>query len=268
MPMANVSPALSAAGTPAPLKAGAPAPAAPQKDALPAPVAAQSLFDAGNPSVQSILSILMTLTQVLLSSMTAGDAAKTPSGAVPTPAKTAAPPASTPAPAAPAAGGGGGADSKLGPGAAEGLKKFQAEIENASRISGVPANLIAGMIWQESRGNLAAVSVNGGNGLTDTGLMQVNPNTYKDMQTRHPELQGRDNLADTQTNILAGAFYVKEQLERFGSIPLALRAYNSGPNGVDVNNPNATPAGTGDPTYVDKVMNFAKIIGSGGTLPP
>jgi soluble lytic murein transglycosylase-like protein len=131
----------------------------------------------------------------------------------------------------------------------------------------VPANMLAGQIWQESRGNLSATSTNGGNGLTDTGLMQVNPNTYQELQAKHPELQGKD-LADPETNILAGAFYMKDMKEDFGSWDLALRAYNSGPNGVDLGNPDAIPAGTGDATYVRKVNQFWKTLETGnGSLP-
>jgi Transglycosylase SLT domain len=207
-------------------------------------------------SPESVLpTLLMELIKVIMALVTGGAGAppnvlaKAGNGGTPLPA-------------------GGPGNAKLTDGVPEGLQAFKTEIETAAEASGLPANLLAGMIWQESRGDLAAITVNGGNGLQDTGLMQVNPNTYKDMQTRHPELQGRDDLSDPQTNVLAGAFYMKEQIERFGSIELALRAYNSGPNGVDVNDPSATPAGTGDPTYVTKVMNFYRMIGAGETLPP
>lgn len=161
-----------------------------------------------------------------------------------------------------------GQGTKLGPNPPASLKTFQPEIEKASAASGVPASVLGAMIWQESRGNLQALSTNGGNGLTDTGLMQVNPNTYKELQTKYPELQGRDNLSDPETNILAGAFYMKDMIAQFGDIPTALRAYNSGPNGVDRNNLNALPAGTGDATYVDKVLSFANSLTQGGDLPP
>ncbi|MGZ3461348.1 MAG: lytic transglycosylase domain-containing protein, partial [Archangium sp.] len=48
--------------------------------------------------------------------------------------------------------------------------------------------MLAAQIGQESRGNLSAVTINGGNGLTDTGWMQVNPNTFGELQAKHPEL--------------------------------------------------------------------------------
>ncbi|MGE6757823.1 lytic transglycosylase domain-containing protein [Corallococcus interemptor] len=158
--------------------------------------------------------------------------------------------------------------SKLGGNLPPGLEKFRGAIESASAKTGMPAEMLAAQIWQESRGNLEAVSTNGGNGLTDTGLMQVNPNTYGELQAKHPELQGK-NLSDPETNILAGAFYMKDMKEQFGSDELALRAYNSGPNGVDRSNPDAIPAGTGDATYVRKVKSFMNTLATGqGTLPP
>ena len=157
--------------------------------------------------------------------------------------------------------------SKLGGNLPAGLEKFRGAIESASAKTGMPAEMLAAQIWQESRGNLEAVSTNGGNGLTDTGLMQVNPNTFGELQAKHPELQGK-NLSDPETNILAGAFYMKDMKEQFGSDELALRAYNSGPNGVDRSNPDAIPAGTGDATYVQKVKSFMNTLATGqGTLP-
>ncbi len=150
------------------------------------------------------------------------------------------------------------------PSALEPLREW---IEAASRKSGVPANLIAAMIWQESRGVISAVSVNGGNGLTDTGLLQINPVTYEQViKARHPDL---GDAHDPANNILGGAYYMDALKQKFGSWELALRAYNSGELGVDMNNPNATPAGTGDPTYVTKVMSFWATLSSGqGQLPP
>jgi hypothetical protein len=39
--------------------------------------------------------------------------------------------------------------------------------------------------------------------------MQMNPNTFKELQAKYPELQGK-NLAAPETNILAGAYYMKD----------------------------------------------------------
>jgi soluble lytic murein transglycosylase-like protein len=160
-----------------------------------------------------------------------------------------------------------GGSSALGLNAPPGLEPLRPYIQNASALSDVPANLIGSMVWQESRGVIHARSVNGGNGLTDVGLMQINPNTYSSVIVPlHPEL---GDIHDPGNNILAAAYYMDYLKEKYGSWELALRAYNSGEQGVDVNDVHATPAGTGDPTYVWKVMGFWSTLDSGqGQLPP
>lgn len=153
----------------------------------------------------------------------------------------------------------------------EALKPYEGAIQNAAAKTGVPGEVLAAQIWQESRGSLGASTVNGGNGLQDSGLMQVNSNTFADLQRKNPELLGPNADANNPTdNIMAGALYMKEQLNDFGgNMGAALRAYNSGPLNVNVDNLNdISKTGTGDATYVDKVMNFASIISSGqGQLP-
>lgn len=151
------------------------------------------------------------------------------------------------------------------------LKPYEADIQDAAQATGVPANVLAAQIWQESRGNLGAATVNGGNGLQDAGLMQVNSNTFADLQSKNPELLGANaSPNNAHDNIMAGALYMKEQLGAFkGSMGAALRAYNSGPNNVNTSDlSDISKTGTGDATYVDKVMDFANTIATGkGTLP-
>jgi soluble lytic murein transglycosylase-like protein len=158
---------------------------------------------------------------------------------------------------------GGGVDSKLGPGASPQLLRFKSQIQAGSEKTRVPANLIAAQIWQESRANPNASSNNG----KDTGLMQINDNTFAEMRRKHKEIGPNKN--DPATNILGGSFYLAEMFARFGKWPLALRAYNSGPNSVDPSDPNKTPHGVGDPNYVRLVLKFEKIIRTGnGKLDP
>lgn len=151
------------------------------------------------------------------------------------------------------------------------LKPYEADIQDAAQATGVPANVLAAQIWQESRGNLGAATVNGGNGLQDAGLMQVNSNTFADLQSKNPDLLGANaSPNNAYDNIMAGALYMKEQLNAFdGSMGAALRAYNSGPNNVNTSDlSDISKTGTGDATYVDKVMDFANTIATGkGTLP-
>ena len=124
---------------------------------------------------------------------------------------------------------------------------YRTEIEAASDETGVPEEIIVGMIWQESKGNK---NVPGG------GLMQIGAHEFEQF--------GGGAIGNPRDNIMAGARYMSDMHRDFGSWELALRAYNSGPNGVDRNNPAGTPAGTGDPTYVDKVLRAAGEVGFNG----
>ena len=122
---------------------------------------------------------------------------------------------------------------------------FKDDIAAASKASGVPAGILAGQIWQESKGH---PETPGG------GLMQLGDNEF--------QKYGGGNIANPHDNIMAGAMYMKDLMGQFGgSTGAALRAYNSGPNGVDLGNLNSTPAGTGDPSYVQKVTQAAQQSG-------
>lgn len=78
---------------------------------------------------------------------------------------------------------------------------------------------------RESAGNASAVSPKGA-----TGLMQVMPNTAKDIAK---ELGVKEyDLKDPETNQKFGMYYIKKQLQRFGDLDLALAAYNAGPERV------------------------------------
>lgn len=152
-------------------------------------------------------------------------------------------------------------NSTLGPGFPPQLEPYRQDIENASEQTGVPANLLAAQILQESGGNPNATSTNV-NGLTDQGLLQVDPATFASLQQQYPQLQGQ-NLSNPATNILAAAYYMKDLGQQFGgNWSEALRGYNSGPSQVDPSNlSNCTD---GDPNYVNSVLNYESMIESGG----
>jgi len=157
---------------------------------------------------------------------------------------------------------GGGVSTELGPGASPQLLRLKSQIETASKKTEVPANLTAAVIWQESRANPNASTNHG----EDTGLMQINDDTFEELRHKH-NIVGPKN--DPATNILGGSFYLADMFAQFGEWPLALRAYNSGPNAVDRRDPNKTPPGVGDPNYVRLVLKFEKIIKTGnGVLDP
>ena len=162
--------------------------------------------------------------------------------------------------------GGNNAGSSLGSNLPEALQKLAPDILKAAQVTGEDPVLLAAQVWQESRGQLSANSTNAGTGQSDAGVMQVDAATFVDLQKKHPELQGK-SLGDTLTNLEAGSFYEQDMKKQFGSDPLALRAYNSGPGSVDKSNPDATTTGLGDPTYVQKVEKMANDIRNGIALP-
>ncbi len=72
----------------------------------------------------------------------------------------------------------------------------------------------------ESGGNVRVVSPKGA-----MGLMQIMPETWAELRVRHR--LGSD-VFDPRDNILAGAAYLRELFDRYGS-PGFLAAYNAGP---------------------------------------
>jgi hypothetical protein len=155
---------------------------------------------------------------------------------------------------------------ELSPIGDENLERFRPQILAASEATGVPADLLAAVIWDESKGIASAGTINGENGLTDSGLMQINPQTFADLQSKHPELLAGD-ATDPATNIMAGALYLKEQYDQFGDWDLALRAYNSGPLSVDPSDHTISTTGFGTKNYVEKVNFYQDLLAQGEALP-
>ncbi len=89
---------------------------------------------------------------------------------------------------------------------------------SAAREHGLEPSLLQAVAWQESRGRMDAVSVKGA-----IGIMQLMPGTAAELRVR-PD--------DMVENVRGGAQYLRRQLDRFGSVPLALAAYNAGPGAV------------------------------------
>lgn len=146
------------------------------------------------------------------------------------------------------------------------LKALAPQIEAASKQTGVPVDELAAEIWDESRGKAGATSTNPGNGGTDSGLMQINPSTFSELQSKHSELQGK-SLSDPGANILAGATLLADYKKQFGSMDAAQIAFNSGPGAVDVNNPGVAKGGGADPSYNQKVNTIRQDLDSGQAPP-
>lgn len=96
---------------------------------------------------------------------------------------------------------------------------MDAIFEEAAAKYGLSANLIRAVAKAESDFNPQAVSRSGA-----VGVMQLMPGTAK--------LLGVTDSYDARQNIMGGAKYLKENLDRFGDVRLALAAYNAGPGSV------------------------------------
>ncbi len=81
---------------------------------------------------------------------------------------------------------------------------------------GIPTRLLDSVIAQESGYNASAISSAGA-----MGMMQIMPGTAR--------LLGLATPFDPVENLRAGARYLRQQLDRFGRVDLALAAYNAGP---------------------------------------
>jgi soluble lytic murein transglycosylase-like protein len=98
--------------------------------------------------------------------------------------------------------------------------RFAKFIDKASVRFAVPARWIRAVIQVESSGDEHAISSRGA-----MGLMQLRPGTWVELSVRYG--LGLDPF-DAHDNIFAGAAYLKDMHDRFGSAGF-LAAYHAGP---------------------------------------
>ncbi|RQW44268.1 lytic transglycosylase domain-containing protein [Novosphingobium sp. LASN5T] len=103
----------------------------------------------------------------------------------------------------------------------------------------LPAGLLDALVWTESRYNPFAVSPAGA-----AGLGQLMPATAKEL--------GVFNRFDPMANIFGAARYLRQMLDRFGVVHLAVAAYNAGPGAVE--RAGGIPRNGETPGYVRDVL--------------
>lgn len=103
----------------------------------------------------------------------------------------------------------------------------------------LPHGLMLALVWAESRFNPMAISPAGA-----AGLAQLMPATAREL--------GVSNRHDPRQNIDGGARYLRQMLDRFGDVHLALAAYNAGPG--PVSRAGGIPRNGETPAYVRSVL--------------
>lgn len=97
--------------------------------------------------------------------------------------------------------------------------QYEPIFDEASRTYGVSKSLLLAVAKAESNFYTNSVSHAGAQ-----GIMQLMPGTAKTL--------GVKNAFDPYENIMGGAKLLRDNIKSFGSVPLALAAYNAGPGAV------------------------------------
>lgn len=117
-------------------------------------------------------------------------------------------------------------------------------IQAAEARYALPTGLLDALVWTESRYNPVAVSPAGA-----AGLGQLMPGTATKL--------GIANRFDPMANIFGAARYLRQMLDRFGAVHLALAAYNAGPGAVD--RAGGIPRNGETPGYVHDVLRHWRL---------
>jgi soluble lytic murein transglycosylase-like protein len=130
---------------------------------------------------------------------------------------------------------------------------YAAHVAEAAQRFGIPKAWIAAIMRIESRGDQRAVSPKGA-----LGLMQLMPDTWDALRARYG--LGRDPF-DPHDNIVAGAAFLREMHDRYGS-PGFLAAYNAGPGRYEDYRDRHRPLPAQTVAYVAALVPF---VGDGAT---
>lgn len=112
-----------------------------------------------------------------------------------------------------------------------------------SSLFGLEEALVRAVIKAESNYDARAVSKKGAQ-----GIMQLIPETAREMNVGDP--------FNPDDNIRGGSRYLRQMLDQFGSLELALAAYNAGPGAVKKHG--GVPPYQETRQYVDKVKRYLR----------
>ena len=119
----------------------------------------------------------------------------------------------------------------------------RALIREIAGAQSVDPRLVEAMVKVESNFDPYAVSRKGA-----MGLMQLMPSTARRFEV--------GNTFDPSQNLEGGTRYIRELLERYGEIPLALAAYNAGEDAVD--RYGGVPPFRETRAYVDRILRLLR----------
>ena len=133
------------------------------------------------------------------------------------------------------------------------IRSLQPFVHAAAHAHAVPADLVNGIIWVESRFQINARGRKG-----PRGLMQLMPRTAREVACA---IGMRYRPYDPRFNINAGTYYFARMVERFaGDLDLALAAYNIGPGTVASWLRDSQPLPVYSRAYIDNVFNAARFF--------
>jgi soluble lytic murein transglycosylase-like protein len=128
-------------------------------------------------------------------------------------------------------------------------QQYAAALDFAARSASVSPQLLAALVWQESRWDARAVSRKGAVGLT-----QLMPGTARDLGV---------DPTDPLANLIGGARYLRQLLDQFdGNVEKALAAYNAGP--ARVRSAGGVPAIAETRNYVASIVRRISTVSMGG----
>lgn len=116
-------------------------------------------------------------------------------------------------------------------------------VDAASKKYGVDKKLIMSVIKQESD-----FDPNSTSGVGAEGLMQLMPGTAREL--------GVTNAYDVSQNVDGGTKYLKNLLNKFSDMRLAVAAYNAGPGAVQNSGGNISKLPSETRNYVSKVLGY------------